>query len=533
LTANDNDYKDVFIDMSALDYWNENLVLDGFRLAPNNDGETGDVHIDFIRFISSSVSVRSEGDATDIIGLGNKLQLYAEEIPTFSAMEVEWSVDKPWIASIDATGLLTAEEEGSVKAIATAEDGSGMTASFRINVVNTEQVNAWNFDYHINGWDIQVHSGEVSHSEGALKFTVSGGDPYANKEVSPWKVNDVKYAWMSVKNETSGTGGAIYIFLSEGGHDRAGFTLTPNDTTYRDIIVDMTKIEAWNKNLVLDRIRFDPNNGGEPGDIYLDFIRFLDELIDITTEGGVTEIDGYEKTLQLYADIVISDETNVTWKVDSSEIATIDANGLLTSASHGTVIVTATASDNTDISGSIAITVIDPNEPEAITIRSEGDATEINGIGSTLQFYAEDADNGNAANVSWSVDNIRSASINESGLLTTKSTGLINVKASLSSNPEINSSFQITITNNSTDITRASSMDSDVQIYPNPARGIVNIETTEAFEVVVLNVVGQAMYDKQCADTSCNIDVSNWKSGVYFVNIQCGGKVFNKKLIVE
>ncbi len=86
---------------------------------------------------------------------------------------------------------------------------------------------------------------------------------------------------------------------------------------------------------------------------------------------------------------------------------------------------------------------------------------------------------------------------------------------------------------NSTDLVRASSMGSDVQLYPNPARGIINIKTTDAFEVVVFYAVGQTMYNKHYAGNSCNIDVSKWKSGVYFVNIQCDGKVYNRKLIVE
>jgi len=85
----------------------------------------------------------------------------------------------------------------------------------------------------------------------------------------------------------------------------------------------------------------------------------------------------------------------------------------------------------------------------------------------------------------------------------------------------------------SIDKVRTFSKDAAVQLYPNPARGIVIIETTEAFEVVVFDVVGQIMYNKQDAATSCNIDVRNWKSGVYYVNIQCAGKVFNKKLVVE
>jgi sialate O-acetylesterase len=85
----------------------------------------------------------------------------------------------------------------------------------------------------------------------------------------------------------------------------------------------------------------------------------------------------------------------------------------------------------------------------------------------------------------------------------------------------------------STDIVRTLSKGSEVQIYPNPANGIVNIQTTEASEVEVFNVAGQTIYNKRETATSHHIDVSNWKSGVYFVNIQCTGKVYCKKIIVN
>ena len=85
----------------------------------------------------------------------------------------------------------------------------------------------------------------------------------------------------------------------------------------------------------------------------------------------------------------------------------------------------------------------------------------------------------------------------------------------------------------SIDKDRPFSRESGVQLYPNPAMGIVNIETTEASEVKVFDVVGQTMYNNRHTETLHNIDVSNWKSGVYFVNIHCAGKVYNQKLIVE
>jgi uncharacterized repeat protein (TIGR02543 family) len=92
----------------------------------------------------------------------------------------------------------------------------------------------------------------------------------------------------------------------------------------------------------------------------------------------------------------------------------------------------------------------------------------------------------------------------------------------------------LTATYKEESISSVKSSQTDVPIiYPNPTDGFVNIETTQASQVQVFNVVGQKMYNNRETSTSHHIDVSNWKSEVYFVNIQCPGKVYCKKLIVN
>ena len=101
---------------------------------PNNGGETGNIYVDFIRFIKELVTVRSEGDVSGIAGLGSTLQMYAEVMVSPDAVGVAWKVDKPEVASIDSTGLLTTVSEGMVEVTATAKDGSGVSGSMKITV---------------------------------------------------------------------------------------------------------------------------------------------------------------------------------------------------------------------------------------------------------------------------------------------------------------------------------------------------------------------------------------------------------------
>ena len=66
-----------------------------------------------------------------------------------------------------------------------------------------------------------------------------------------------------------------------------------------------------------------------------------------------------DNTLQMEAIITPSNATtkDVTWEVGNTNIATIDANGLLTGKKNGLVSVTATATDGTGISGTTNIKV--------------------------------------------------------------------------------------------------------------------------------------------------------------------------------
>lgn len=358
LTASDTEFRDVLIDLDTMGFWPGDSTYNRFRLEPVSSNNPGTVSVDFIRFLGSLIQVRTERGATEISGLGNSLQLYAELIPDMSPAEVDWVVDQPEIASISSSGMLTGLSEGQVTVTATARDGSGVPATMFIEIIDDTQRTSWEFINDVEGWDKNPHACTVAHSEEALKVTVEGGDPYVANNVDPWEVGELKYLWMSVKNETMGNGGSMYLFPNSGGHDFVPYPLEPNDTAYRDVFVDMRSAQKWTPDQVMATLRLDANNGGDPGDIYFDFIRFKEELVAVTSEGGITEIDGPGNTLQLYAELLIEvDPVEFEWSVDKPEIATVDAEGLLSSVSEGTVLVRASDRDSSGISGEIEITV--------------------------------------------------------------------------------------------------------------------------------------------------------------------------------
>lgn len=68
-----------------------------------------------------------------------------------------------------------------------------------------------------------------------------------------------------------------------------------------------------------------------------------------------------------------------------------------------------------------------------------------------------------------------------------------------------------------------------VHIYPNPAVDFVNIDCLMDYKVHIYNSIGQAM---KFNIKQNRIDLSGFKSGIYYLNIMCNDKIFTEKLII-
>ncbi|MDP2338159.1 MAG: Ig-like domain-containing protein [Bacteroidota bacterium] len=86
----------------------------------------------------SKISVSAQSGATSITTDNGTLQMQTEILPAdATSKSVSWEViNQTGKASISASGLLTAEKDGTVKAIATANDGSGIKGELTITISN-------------------------------------------------------------------------------------------------------------------------------------------------------------------------------------------------------------------------------------------------------------------------------------------------------------------------------------------------------------------------------------------------------------
>ena len=84
----------------------------------------------------SDITVTGEGGVTNIETKGGTLQMTTEVTPTNADnTAVSWSVvNGTGKATIDSSGLLRAQSNGTVGVIATAQDGTGVTGNQTITI---------------------------------------------------------------------------------------------------------------------------------------------------------------------------------------------------------------------------------------------------------------------------------------------------------------------------------------------------------------------------------------------------------------
>ena len=70
-----------------------------------------------------------------------------------------------------------------------------------------------------------------------------------------------------------------------------------------------------------------------------------------------------------------------------------------------------------------------------------------------------------------------------------------------------------------------------VRLYPNPTKGIVNIEAEGAMTVSVMNTLGQKVIETTATDNTV-IDLSNYESGIYMIRIESGNGTMTEKVNV-
>ena len=282
LIPNNNGYQNISIDLTKNPNWSKNLTITDIRIDPNQTGHKGKIYFDYIKFNARAKSITITGPES--LNLTDKAQMSVNIVPANTSNKaVNYSVNNPNIATIDANGILTPKSKGDVLVIATAKDGSGVSGSKKIKIGHA--IKGWEFKNGDEGWNLNRNNCNIKWwSNESLVFDINGDDPYVyNSFPTGFSASNVNTLELRVKNETFATNGEIFLFLNGGFNQflRIPFPLKPNSYSdqYEIVKVDLSKVAGWNENLNITSVRLDPvSTSGKKGMISYDYIRFTNEI---------------------------------------------------------------------------------------------------------------------------------------------------------------------------------------------------------------------------------------------------------------
>jgi hypothetical protein len=248
----------------------------------------------------------------------------------------------------------------------------------------------------------------------------------------------------------------------------------------------------------------------------------------LSGEGGSAEIAQPGGTLQMVATIIPSNATNksVSWSViNSNGMATISTDGLLQAVSDGIVFVVASANDGSGVQN--AFQVLLSNQKvliSSIAVSGEGGQDTIYEYGGQLQMLAHILpENASNKDIHWAVTQISGkADIDQKGLLSAISDGLIQVVALADDEGMAEGSTLIYITGQSTSTLEAKTSP-DVQILPDPNLNMLHLRFMNTFDtgaiIRIYNIHGQLVYTKTVQSDMLQVDMSLMERGYYIVQV--------------
>ena len=243
----------------------------------------------------------------------NVIQLSAKVYPLSAEQSVTWKSSNAKVASIDASGKITCLKAGTVTITATANDGSGKKASFKLQIV------------------------KLMKSLGLMDVSVAGGKSVTLKPIiGPADTTNTKLAWSVSENKygikINGSGKVSTKAVTE--PVNVTVTVSALDGSGVSASCEVTVYPATTKVIISAK-------GGElPASI------FTDTTLELTASSLPAGTKG-----------------TYTWKSSNEKIAAVDANGVVTAIKAGKVKITCTAADGTNKSASVTLKIVEGPAP--------------------------------------------------------------------------------------------------------------------------------------------------------------------------
>lgn len=384
---------------------------------------------------------------------GEQMTLTATVLPTTALdRDVEWSSTNASVATVSDKGVVTAVGPGTATIIAKTVDG-GLTATCKVSVVTLAK------EIRFDSSEVEIYTGESF----TLQATVLPEDT-SNKSLN-WESSNTDVATVDengtitpVKAGTAtitatsmdGTGIKATCRVTVLQHaesitlDCESALLYLDDT--KQLTATITPDDATNKKVVWsssdEKIASVDQKGlvtaHKVGKVQITAVTELGDLEAVCEVEVIAFVSGIkldQTELELYngdvatlkATILPEDANNKTlsWSSSNPQVATVDANGVVTAIAAGTATITVAATDESGIETTCKVTVL--QHVESVTLsRTSGSMYVGEAKALTATVLPENAAN---KTVIWSSSNTAVAMVDQSGLVTAVKAGTAQITA--------------------------------------------------------------------------------------------------------
>ena len=414
----------------------------------------------------TKITLRAEGDKTTLEVDGTVQILAAIEPDDADNQTLSWASKDDSVASVDKHGLVTAYKSGDTVITATATDGSGVSGTIALTVTKkTDGPDPGVTDPDPDEPDPGVTDPDPGKPDPdpilvekinltAEKTRLAVGETVTvTASLTPENASNQKLSWSSDDS--------AFATVSQDG------TVTANAPGEAVITATATDgSEATGKITITVTEASDP---GKPDPDPISVIEKPDpedpdpekpipvKSITVTAEGDQTEL-AVGGTVQLAAAVAPENASvkEVAWSSSDEKTATVDEKGMVTAKSAGKVKITAKATDKSEVSGEITLTVLekpdteepDPEKPvlaEKVTVTAEDGKVSLK-VGDTLRLAAAVApENASVKDVAWSSSDEKAATVDEQGVVTAVAAGEATITATVKDEGKASGSILLTV----------------------------------------------------------------------------------------
>lgn len=422
--------------------------------------------------VTPAVVQLSPTSATIDLAVGRTASLSATVLPQGASQRITWTSSNKKIATVSSNGVVTGKARGTVTITATAR-GTNVSASCTVTVKNStlpDGISLGLTSVRMERFSTRQLTPSIwpAGTDTALKWTSSQKSVVSvdsNGLITAKKAGTAVITCTSARDKTIKTSVTVTVYQKSAPNS---ITLTPSTSVM--VTGSTLQLQAapnpsdacgyftWKVN---NKSRASITENGlltakQTGVVTVTAtskqnsrIRVTRKIIIVSPDSpqslslGLSAIElNPGRTRQLSVTAYPAGKSNdVKWTSSRKNVASVDANGLITAKKAGTAVITATSKVNSNIKISLTVTVKNLPAPTSLTISGARSVDK----GGSIQLSVSPYPSASSAAVTWSSSNKKIATVDSNGVVRGVKAGSVTITATSTAKKTVKATYTVSV----------------------------------------------------------------------------------------